>query len=112
MAAEENGLKLETSKPFSRFIQDPLSPLPQSLIQSMFKAKTGGMAMAGYSKGYAVARLKEIERARPEANAEEYKNIGSSLKTAIANDIVGQFTDALRQRYDVSIDRRAVEAMF
>lgn len=111
-AAEENGLKLETSKPFSRFIQDPLSPLPQSLIQSMFKAKTGGMAMAGYSKGYAVARLKEIKRARPEANAEEYKNIGSSLKTAIANDIVGQFTDALRQRYDVSIDQRAVEAMF
>ncbi len=111
-AADEKGLKLETSKPFSRFIQDAESPLPQSLIRSMFKAKTGGVAMAGYNKGYAVARLKEIERARPEANAEEYKNIGTFLKTAIANDIVGQFTDALRQRYDVSIDQRAVEAMF
>ncbi len=112
VAAEENGLKLQTSKSFSRFILDPESPLPQSLIQSMFKAKTGDLAMAGYSKGYAVARLKKIERTRPEANAEEYKNIGSSLKTAIANDIVGQFTDALRQRYDVSIDQRALEALF
>ena len=111
-AAEESGLKLETSKPFSRFIQDPSSPLPRSLIQPMFKASKGGVALAGYSEGYAVARLKEIKRARPEANAEEYKNIGESLKTAIANDIVGQFTDALRRRYDVSIDQRAVEAMF
>ncbi len=111
-AAKDRKLKLETSKPFSRFIQDPLSPLPPSLMGSMFKLAKGGMAIAAYDDGYAVAELESIERKRPDENAEEFKNIGNSLLTAVAGDIVNQLADSLRQRYKVTIDPQAIEALF
>lgn len=111
-AAKERKLKLDTSKPFSRFVQDPISPLPPSLVGPMFKAAKRGMAMAAYDGGYAVAELKKIERKRPDENAEEFKNIGNSLLTAVAGDIASQFADSLRQRYKVSIDQQAIQALF
>ncbi len=111
-AAKEKGLKLEDSKPFSRFIQDPLSVIPPALAGAMFKAAKGARSMAAYDGGYAVAELKKIERRRPEDNASEFKNIGVALKAAIAGDIASQITAALRRRYEVSIDQRALEALF
>lgn len=111
-AENDKGLKLVTSKPFTRFGQDPAAAVPPSLIRSLFQAKKGGLAMAAYDKGYAVARLTEIQRARPSDDADGYKTIAKSLKTAMANDILGQFINALRERYTVSIDQRAVEALF
>lgn len=111
-AAKENDLTSRTSKPFTRFNLDPASQMPESLVQPLFTAKQGGLAMSPYDQGYAVARLKDIKSARPEADGEAYRNLGKSLRTAMAQDFVDQFTDALRQRYTVSIDRRAVEALF
>ena len=111
-AAKEKGIEIKTSKPFSRFIQDPGAALPTSLVGEMFKAEPRGIAMAADDKGYAVAELKSIAHPQAADNAEEYKSIGNSLQAAINSDLINQFADALRQRYTVTIDRQAVDTLF
>jgi peptidyl-prolyl cis-trans isomerase D len=111
-AAKAKGLVLETGKPFSRFIRDPASPVPATLVGALFRVKRGGMVMAPDEDGFTVGVLTDIEAVRPEQNKKEYEAIRKALRQSMSSDLVAQYSAALRSRYPVTVNQAAVDSLF
>ena len=110
-AAEQAGLLLVESKPFTRFIREPGSPVSPALSTELFKAKSGSAVMAAADNGYGVAELKQVIPAKPGENQAEADALRQQLQSAMANDQIDQFLAALRKRYSVKIFPTAVEQL-
>jgi peptidyl-prolyl cis-trans isomerase D len=110
-AAGKQGLKVVTSKPFTRFIREPSSPVPDALATELFRLKPGGLAMVESDNGYVVGELKSITPADPAQNKDEIKTIQDQLRTAVGQDLFGQYVSALKQRYTVKINHEAVDSI-
>lgn len=108
-AAAEAGYEVKESKPFSRFIRDPDSPVSNALADTLFAAKQGDLVTAPAGDGMAVARLEKVIAAKPGENKSEAETLENELEDAIANDAVAQLVAALRQQYSVSVNRAAVD---
>ncbi|MEE2997477.1 MAG: peptidyl-prolyl cis-trans isomerase [Pseudomonadota bacterium] len=111
-AAAKRNLTVEDSKPVSRFISGSSSSIPPSVIQALFKAKVGNVVMGPTSDGYAVARLKEIQPASSTTNDSDLKQLKETLSSAIANDLLQEYTRALRDEYSVSVNQAALDTYF
>ena len=110
--AAEKGLSVEKSAPVSRFSSLSEITLPRSLLEELFKAEVGEIVMGPTADGYAVARLKEIQSATATSNVEDLKQLQETLSTAIANDVLQEYTQALRDEYSVSVNKGALDAYF
>jgi peptidyl-prolyl cis-trans isomerase D len=110
-AARTAELTVTTSKPFTRFIRDPSSPVPDGLASAIFKAKVGEIVVDPADKGFAVGQLKEIIAADPSKNEAERKQLEEQLQGAVANDMLAQFLGALKTRFPVKINRKVVDAL-
>jgi parvulin-like peptidyl-prolyl isomerase len=96
----------------SRFGTGTDTVIPRSLLQELFKAKTGGVVMGQTAEGFAVAKLREIQSTAPNADDGDYKRLQETLSGAIANDVLQEYTRALRNEYSVSVNQAALEAFF
>lgn len=110
--ATSKGLVVENGKPVSRFGTGTDTVIPRPLLAELFKAKSGGVVMGQTADGYAVAKLREIKNETPNANDGDFKRLQETLSSAIANDVLQEYTRALREEYSVSINRRALDAYF
>jgi peptidyl-prolyl cis-trans isomerase D len=110
-AAARHGLKAVTSKPFTRFVRDPSSPVSDALAAEAFRAKPGDIMLAPGPDGYLVGQLRQVIAAEPGKNAEEARLLRTQLANALAQDIAGQYLAALKQRYPVTIIRAAVDSI-
>lgn len=108
-AASAIGLKSETSLPFTRIAFGAQSPIPQGLTPALFKLKPGGADMAPNQDGYAVGQLVEIQPADPAADKAGADEVGQEIRVSIAGDIIAEFTTALRARFPVSVNTRAID---
>ncbi len=111
IAASKN-LTVETPAAVSRFYAGGRNAIPPTILAGLFKAKVGDVVMAPTQDGYAVARLKDIENAKIDYNDGDLKELREALTAGIANDILQEYTHALRQEYSVSIDQAALDAYF
>lgn len=111
-AGKKHGLVVENSKPVSRFGTGTDTIIPRALLPELFKAKTGGIVMQQTADGFAVARLKDIQNNPPKADDGDYKRLQETLTSAIANDVLSEYTRALRNEYSVSINRAGIDAYF
>ena len=59
-----------------------------------------------------MVRLDTVEAADPVTDVETYDTLRGQLREQLANDIMGQFTEALRERHPVSINQAAVDNFF
>ncbi len=84
--------------------------LPPALVADLFTLPVGGVAIAAAADGYTVAQLAEITAATPDA--ETVAQQATNLSAGIGDDLVQQFEKALRQRFPVTIDRRALGQLF
>jgi hypothetical protein len=82
------------------------------LLPELFKAKTGGIVMQQTTDGFAVARLKDIQNNPPNAYDGDFKRLQETLTSVIANDVLSEYTRALRNEYSVSINRAGLDAYF
>lgn len=108
--AKAEKLNLETTAPFTRD-GDGLGTLPQALAAGIFGAKAPGevtVAQAG-TAGYVVASLKEVKPVSEEEEKSLATQVSQATRQAMQNDIAATFQNALRTRYDVSIDRKALD---
>ena len=62
--------------------------------------------------GYAVAVLTEIENNPPPADDGDFMRLQETLDEAIANDVLSEYTRALRKEYPVSINQAGLNAFF
>lgn len=83
--------------------------LPAALIGEIFKAKTGGTATAATPGGQVVAHLTRVEAAKPDPAAEAA--VKNDLSRGLVVDIGGGLDQALRARYDVSIDQAVLNRL-
>lgn len=110
-AAAKHGLKVVTSKPFTRFIRDPSSPVTDALATDLFRLKPGGLTMSDSDNGYVVGELKSIVPADPAKNKDEVKTIADQMHAAIGQDLFNQYIAALKHRFTVTINRDAVNSV-
>lgn len=110
--ARSKNLVVENSKPVSRFGTGTDTIIPRPLLPELFKAKPGGVVMGQTAEGYAVAKLKDIRNELPKADDADFKRLQETLSGAIANDVLQEYTRALRTEYSVSVNQRALDAFF
>jgi len=110
-AAKTVKLTVTTSKPFTRFIREPGSPVSPALSTELFKAKPGAVVIATSGGGYAVGELKAVIPADVAKNQAETDALRKQLEASLANDQIDQYLGALRKRYAVKIFPAAVERL-
>jgi peptidyl-prolyl cis-trans isomerase D len=86
--------------------------LPPGLVQRLFEMKQSEVATAPTQDGQIVVRLKEIQSADPATADAQVAQVRQGVQQAMAGDLLAQFTEALRQRYPVSIHQSTIDTMF
>ena len=104
-AAKKNGLSIKTSKPFSRFNRISNSVIPVSLVHPLFNAKLEEIVISPSSKGYSIAKLKQISTVQQPYDKRENQNLKTMLKNNMASEYFSQYSTGLRKQFPVVIDR-------
>ena len=108
-AVKSSGHKILTSKPFTRFIREPRSPVSNEISSALFGARKGDIVVGATPTGFAVASLKEIIPADPKKNKADAEDLKTQLRSALTTDAISQYLVSLRQRYPVEINRTALD---
>jgi len=108
-AVQSSGHKILTSKPFTRFIREPRSPVSNEISAAVFGARKGDIVVGATPTGFAVASLKEIIHADPKNNKADAEILKTQLRSALTTDAISQYLASLRQRYPVKINRTALD---
>jgi peptidyl-prolyl cis-trans isomerase D len=108
--AGDKGLSLVAATPLSRSAQKDQT-VPPALIAKLFAAKPGDVVTTSDATGAYVAQLNEIQQ--PETMSDEAAaKLSDELAGEARTGVAGQFTEALRQRFHVEIQRDALDRMF
>ncbi len=110
--ASQKGVKITTTKPFTREGKTVAGDLPVSLVNALFKAKLGDFATARGKGAALIARLKEIQVADPAADKDGYTKFAEQINNSFRNDILFQLLAALRQRYPVKVNTQVVDQLY
>lgn len=110
--AAQKGYALREIAPVVRAADDPAGGASEPVTAALFALDPGASAVAPAAEGFAVVRLDTVEAADPVTDVETYDTLRGQLREQLANDIMGQFTEALRERHPVSINQAAVDNFF
>ena len=111
-AAKNYGFKLQTSPMVGRAPADGEALLPADAIPTLFGLKPGALEVVAVGEGYAVVGLKKIGKADPASNPKRMKELTRQIATTMESELAGLFTADLRQRFPVTINRRAIDSLF
>jgi peptidyl-prolyl cis-trans isomerase D len=111
IAATEK-LEVKTSKPFTRVEIQPDSPVPPTLVGELFKLAKDGVEIGPSETGYAVAQVVEITPADPAADQAGATQLGDQLREGLINDLLSEYTEALRRQHAVSVNQRALDRFY
>lgn len=109
--AAARGLKLETSKPFTRLNEKGDTTLPQEAIAALFKDELAGVATAAAPDGQFVTQLKEIQPAKADEDAAGTDRLKQQLDRQLGQELVDEFQLALRDRYSVEVNHTEVDQL-
>ncbi|HEX2117088.1 MAG TPA: peptidyl-prolyl cis-trans isomerase, partial [Alphaproteobacteria bacterium] len=108
-AAAEFQLKPETTPAMRRDGSTQNGRAPSEVAAQLFAGKVGDVGIVSAPDGFYVVRLAAIEPADPAADAEGVQRLRTALGQQIGSDLVVELAAALRSRYTVTIDQRAIE---
>lgn len=111
-AAEEAGLAVAATGPFTRFERGEDPALPGELVAELFRLKPGEAAAAAAAAAHIVAVLHEIRPASPDVADIGIDELRAQIKASMAADLTEQYTRSLRRIYPVSIDTAALDRLF
>ena len=100
-----------TSEPFTRNGNGAGDALPLSIVGDLFEIKLGGAAMAEINGVAVVAQLADIQ---PASSAEQsvQNDIAVRLRSEFSTDMLEQLRAELQQRYGVTVNQSAVDALY
>ena len=104
-------LDLRTSKPFTRTNDRHEAPLPADVIAQLFKGEIGVVASGAAPDGFYVAQLKEIQPAKPGADANATAQLKQQLQQELGNEMLEQFQLALRDRFPVDVHHAQIDQL-
>ena len=106
------GLKPDPMGPVARSSGfDPRAPLPPEVTGRLFQMKEGETAAVSSRDGVYIVRLTSTLAADPAADAEGLTLLRNQLRQQIAGDLVASYSEALRQRFGVTINRAIVDRL-
>jgi peptidyl-prolyl cis-trans isomerase D len=111
LASTIPGAKAGVTPPLTRAGRET-GGLPPGLVQRLFEMGQGEVATAPTQDGQVVVRLAEVQSADPAAAETQVAQLRQSVQQAMAGDLLAQFTEALRQRYPVSVHQSTVDTLF
>ena len=112
IATEFNLAPPVESPAFTRDGADAGTQISRALAADLFALKPGGAAFGASAEGYTIAVLKSIRPADPVAEKTALDAFNERIATDLSSDIIVQYANALRERYPVEVDRRAVDNLF
>ena len=107
-----DGAEISETKPFLRTGQGLEKPLPGELITELFGTDRGGVVAAAGDGAHYVARLKDVVAAVPSADRDGLSAVRGQIAGDIGADLTAQFTQALRQRHGVTVNRASLEQSY
>lgn len=111
--AKKSGFKLHASGAFNRVGEGLKGGMSPTLVTDLFEAASVGRAASADSKAAVhVAQLKSISAVKLGGDRTGVEAVAKTLRASIAGDIARQLDNALRKRYDVSIDQRVLKHYF
>ena len=114
LAQSLGGAAVATSEPMTRSQGPGTGNLSSELNENVFALPTGGVAAGEDRNGSAhmVVAVKEIQAADAAEDAPGRLQIKQFLGQSMSDDLVQQLTSALRQKYDIEINDRQIDALF
>ena len=112
--ASEHGVVVTVSDPVRRDGDGAGEVLSNELVAALFTLRPHD-AVAGSTRdgsGQVVLRLAQVIDADPAADAVALAEQRDSMRAGIASDLMDQYRAYLEQRYPVTVNRRALEALF
>lgn len=104
VVAQSAGLKVDTSKPFSRESAEG-TILPPQVTAELFRAPLGGIATGSMQTGTLIARLSKVIPFDPKANEAITDAARRRVSQMVSNDITDQYIAALNTTFGVKVDR-------
>jgi peptidyl-prolyl cis-trans isomerase D len=111
--AQEKHLTLTTSPPLTRNGEMP-ADLTLAVASKLFTLKPGETTVIPSEKGAYVVALKEVVKADPAADKDKnaIEEISAQIQSGLRRDFMTQYTQALRERYPVTIDQQKIDTLF
>ena len=85
--------------------------LSRAVVAALFDVEPGETVVVPVKDGFAVARLKSVLPPAAETDRTAEANIRTELTELMRGDILAQFAAAMRDRYPVRINPRALESL-
>ncbi|MBY6261626.1 peptidylprolyl isomerase [Azospirillum sp. 412522] len=109
--ATQAGASFSMTTPFTRDAQT-VQGLPAEMVAKLFAAKPNEVVAGNTADAQVIARLKEIIPADPKAADADLAPVRASVEQGMENDLVAEFTNALRDKYPVVIHRQRIDQFF
>jgi peptidyl-prolyl cis-trans isomerase D len=104
---------LVPTNPITRQDGAARSNLPFDVVNQLFGFKaTGKVAVGRAGDRFMVAKLTEIQAARPNTDVEGYRGLAQNLRASITSDILYQYNQALRDSHGAVINNAALQQLF
>ena len=100
-----------TSDPFTRNGNGVGDALPLSIVGDLFERTLGGAAMAQTNGGAVVAQLADIQSANTAEQSAQIE-LAVRLRSEYSTDMLEQLRAELQQRYGVTVNESAVDALY
>jgi hypothetical protein len=100
---------VQTTRPLTRSGNQQAGPAGRALASKLFEVKPGGAVTASVQDGMAVGQLTEVRPAKPAQNAEAVAALKEQLRQGLRSDVLAQYANALRQRYDVQVNQQLLD---
>lgn len=104
--AGKRALKTTTTPPIER--EGETGGLPDTMVGPLFQLKLHQATTGQSTDGSYVAELLEIIPADPSADKSKVDQLSQQLRSAMQQDLVSEYENALRSRFKVEIDRDRV----
>jgi peptidyl-prolyl cis-trans isomerase D len=107
--AAGRGLDIANTPPLKRSGNQQAGSAARALAGQLFDVEVGQAVTAGVQGGVAVAQLAEVRPAQPSENAEAVSSLRQQTRQRMRSDVLAQFADALRTRYEVRINQTQLD---
>lgn len=86
--------------------------LPGQLRTDLFALSEGEVSTGPSMDGVTVFRLQEVIGAEPDPTSAAFEVVRNEVSQNLTRDLVGQFVEALKQRYTVSINQNVLQSLY
>jgi peptidyl-prolyl cis-trans isomerase D len=111
-AAEAQGLSARTTPPFQRATRQPAEGVPAAIIDAVFAAEQGEVAVVPADNGSYVVRVASVIEADPKAQPEAVTSLRAELGGQAQEDTLAQLSSGIRRQFPVTMNQSAIEQMF